>query len=146
MFKGYLPDSDQLHVLSQCCEKYPQELKQLITPCLNKCTEGFAHQKGAIFRFSDKSCRDTGPVLRIFDLDEEELNVLNTVQVHSHGEECNVGLFNYEISIRGKKNYKAASQRLFLNKSNDLKFNPQTNTSYKNFRKTAKGIKELKIK
>ena len=145
MFKGYLPDSNQLHLLSQCCKKYPQELNQLITPCLKKFTNGFAHQKGAIFGFSDQSCRDTGPVLRIFDLDEEELNVLNTVQVHNHGEESNVGLFNYEISIRGKKNYKAASRRLVQNKSNDLKFNPQTNTSYKNFRKAAKEIKELKI-
>ena len=83
--------------------------------------------------------------MKISDLDEEELNVLNTVLVHNLGEECNVGLLNYEISIRGKKNFEAASRKLVLNKSNDLIFNPQTNTSYKNFRKAAKEIKELKI-
>ena len=67
--------------------------------------------------------------MKISGLDEEELNVLNTVQVHNLGEERNVGLFNYEISIRGKKNFEAASQKLVLNKSNDLIFNPQTNIS-----------------
>ena len=122
MFKDCLPDNDLLHVLSQCCEKYPQEIQQLITLCLKKFADGFAHQKGAIFGFSDKSCRDTGSVLKISDLDKEELNVLNTVQVHNLGKEHNVELFNYEISIRGKKNFEAASQKLLLNKSNDLIF------------------------
>ena len=32
-----------------------------------------------------------------------------------------------------------------MNKSNDLIFNPQTNKSYKNFRKAAKELKKLKI-
>ena len=83
--------------------------------------------------------------MKIPDLDEEELNVLSTVQVHKLGEEHNVGLFNYEISIRGKKNFEAASRKLVLNKSDDLIFNPQTNTSYKNLRKAAKEIKGQKI-
>ena len=109
MFKDRLPDNDLLHVLSRCCEKYAQEIKQLITLCLKKFADGFAHQQGAIFGFSDKSCRDTGPVLKISDLDEEELNVLNTVQVHNLGNERNVRLLNYESSIRGKKNFEAAS-------------------------------------
>ena len=132
-------------MLSQCCEKHPQEIKQLNTICLKRFADGFAHQKGAIFGFSDKSCRDTGSVLKISDLDKEELNVLNTVQVHNLGKEHNVELFNYEISIRGKKNFEAASRKLVLNKSNDLIFNPQTNISHKNFRKAARKIKELKI-
>ena len=83
--------------------------------------------------------------MKIFDFDEEERNVLNTIQVHNLGKECNVGLFNYEVSIRRKKNFEAASRKLVLNKSNNLMFNPQTNTSYKNFRKAANEIKELKI-
>ena len=111
MFKDCLPHNDLLHVLSQCCEKYPQEIKQLITLCFKKIADGFAYQKRAIFGFSDKFCRDTGPVLKISDLDEEELNVLNIVQVHNLGEERNVGLFNYEISIRGKKNFEATSRK-----------------------------------
>ena len=80
----------------------------------------------------------------ISNLDEEELNVLNTAQVHNLGKECNVGLLNYEISVRGKKNFEAASWKLVLNKSNDLIFNPQTNASYKTFMKTVKKIKKLK--
>ena len=71
--------------------------------------------------------------------------MLNTIQVHNLGKERNVGLFNYEISIRRKKNFEAASRKLVLNNSNDLIFNLQTNTSYKNFRKAANEIKELKI-
>ena len=39
------------------------------------------------------------------------------VQVHNIGEERNVGLFNYEIVIRGKKNFEAASRRTILNRS-----------------------------
>ena len=67
--------------------------------------------------------------MEISDLDKEELSVLNTVQVHNLGGERNVGLFNYAIGIRGKKHFVAASQKLVLNKSNDLIFNPQTNIS-----------------
>ena len=69
--------------------------------------------------------------MKISDLDEEELNVLNIVQVHNLGEERNVGLFNYEISIRGKKNFEATSRKIVFDKSNDLIFNPQTYTSCK---------------
>ena len=69
------------------------------------------------------------------DLDEEEVNVLYIVQVHNLGEERNIGLVDYEISIRGKKNFEAGSWKSVLNKSNDLIFNPQINTSYKNFRR-----------
>ena len=145
MFKDCLPDNDLLHVLSQCCEKYPQEIKQLTTLCLKKFADGFTQQKEATFGFSDKSRRDTGPVLKISDLGEEKFNVLNTVQVHNLGEEHNVGLFSYEISIRGEKDFKAASRKLALNKSNDMIVNPQTNKSYKNFKKAAKGKKVLKI-
>ena len=76
MFKDCLPDNDLLHVLSRCCEEHPQEIKQLNTLCLKRFADGFAHQKGAIFGFSEKSCRDTGLVLKMSDLDEEELNVL----------------------------------------------------------------------
>ena len=67
--------------------------------------------------------------------------MLNTVQVHNLGRERNVGLFIYAIGIRGKKNFEAASQKLVLNKSNDLIFNPQSNTSYK----ISEEMKELKI-
>ena len=41
MFKDCLPDNDLLHVSSQCCEKYPQEIKQLITLCVKKICRWF---------------------------------------------------------------------------------------------------------
>ena len=41
-------------------KKYPQEIKRLITLCLKKFADSLAHQKGAIFGFSNKPCRDTG--------------------------------------------------------------------------------------
>ena len=44
MFKDRLPDNNLLHVLSRCCRKYPQDIKQLITLCLKKFADGFAHQ------------------------------------------------------------------------------------------------------
>ena len=47
--------------------------------------------------------------MKISDLDEEEVNVLYIVQVHNLGEERNVGLLHYEISIRGEKNFEAGS-------------------------------------
>ena len=37
--------------------------------------------------------------------------MLNTVQVQNLGKEHNVGLFNCEISILGKKNFETASQK-----------------------------------
>ena len=115
-----------------------QEIKQLTTLCLNKFADGFTQQKEANFGFSDKSRRDTAPALKISDLGEEKFNVLNTVQVYNLDDEHNIGLFNYEISIRGVKDFEAASRKLVLNKSNDLIVNPQTNKSYKNFKKSAK--------
>ena len=135
--------NDLLHVLSQCCEKYPQEIKWLIAR-FKKICRWFRPPRRSYLWFQRQALQRHRTVLKISNLDEGELNVLNTVQVHNLGEEHNVGLFNYEISIRGKKNFKIASRKLVLNKSNDLIFNTQTNT-YKNFRKAAKEITANKL-
>ena len=51
MFKDCLPDNDLLHVLSQCCEKYPQEIKQLIALCLQKICRWFCPPKRSYLWF-----------------------------------------------------------------------------------------------
>ena len=50
IFKDCLPVNN-LYVLPQCCEKYLQEIKQLITLCLKKFADGFAHQKRSYLWF-----------------------------------------------------------------------------------------------
>ena len=53
-------------------------------------------------------------IVKIRDMSEEQLRILDdNVQVHNLGEERNVGLVNYELSIRGKKILKASPEKLF---------------------------------
>ena len=94
--------------LIDCSELYPQEITQLITICLQKFASGFAYQKGAIFGFSNNSNDDTKTVLKIAELNEQQLQQLNNVPIQNIGEERSVGLFNYEIGLRGKRNTDAA--------------------------------------
>jgi hypothetical protein len=42
------------------------------------------------------------------------------VSVHNIGEERNVGMVNYELSIRGKGNLESVSKKVLINKSSDL--------------------------
>ena len=66
------------------------------------------------------------------------------VTVHSIGEERSVGLFNYEIGIRGKKTLETASRKMILNRANELL--TKSSSSFRNMRPQAKEIKELKVK
>ena len=68
-----------------------------------KFVQGFWHQKGAIFGFGEKVNDDTGSVLKLSTLNEDEVEKMNEVQVHNIGEERSVRFFNYEIGIRDKK-------------------------------------------
>ena len=70
---------------------------------LKKFAQGFSHQKGAIFDFGEKANDDTGSVLKLSTLNEDEVEKMNKVQVHNIGKERSVGFFNYEIGFRGKK-------------------------------------------
>jgi hypothetical protein len=46
-------------------------------------------------------------------MEEEDIQVLDkNVQVHNIGEERNVGLVNYELSIRGSRNLESVSEKL----------------------------------
>ena len=89
--------------------------------CLRKFADGFAYQKGAIFGFGPKAGDDTGTVLKIADLDKEQLHNLDTgVPVHNIGQERSVDLFIYETGVRGKRNIDAVSRKMILNKSSNL--------------------------
>ena len=101
--KNSLPGDDLLQTIPDCCETYPQEIEKLISLCLQKFAAGFAHQKGAIFGFSNKSNGDTGTILKISELNEKDLQQLNNVPVHNIGEERSVGLFNNKFLGEGGK-------------------------------------------
>ena len=108
--------------------------------------DGISLQKGAIFGFGPNKDEDTGTVLKLSSLSQEEVQKMDDgkVQVHNLGEERTVGCFNYEISIRGKSNLETASRNIVLNRSADLiaKVDP---TTIKSFRKQTEEVKKLKI-
>ena len=84
-------------------------------------------------------------VVKICDMSEDQLKILDAnVQVHNLGEERNVGLVNYELSIRGKNNLESVSRKIVLNRAEDLI--QDTSNSYKKFKKEAKHIQEIKVK
>ena len=69
-------------------------------------------------------------------MSEDQLKILDAnVQVHNLGEERNVGLVNYELSIRGKNNLESVSRKIVLNRAEDLI--QDTSNSYKRFKKEA---------
>ena len=112
---------------------------------LKKFAQGFALQKGRIFGFGENANDDTGSVLKISALSAAELEEIdqNKIQVHNIGEERSVGLFNYEIGIRDKKNIEAASRKMILSKASDLL--KKESCSLHRMRSQAKEIKELKV-
>ena len=90
-------------------------------------------QKGAIFGFGQSADQPTGAVLKLATLKDKA--ILADTPVHNLGEERSVGMINYELNLRGRKNISSCSENLVLNKSEDLiraKFD-----QLKNFRKQA---------
>ena len=61
--------------------------------------------------------------------------------VHNIGEERNVGMVNYESSIRGKNQLKTISSKLVINKSYDL----LSHTLPSKYKKRSKKIEELRL-
>ena len=97
-------------------------------------------QKGAIFGFGQFADQPTGAVLKLATLKDKA--ILADTPVHNLGEERSVGMINYELNLRGRKNISSCSENLVLNKSEDLiraKFD-----QLKNFRKQAQEIKMIK--
>lgn len=77
-------------------------------------------------------------------MDEKTISKLDeNVKVHNIGEERNVGLINYELSIRGKENLGSASRKVVLKRSADLI--QEKGTEFSRFKKEAKEIEEIKI-
>ena len=108
--------------------------------------DGFEHQKGAIFGFGKNATSDTANhVAKICSMDKKQVEVLDkNVQTHNIGEERNVGMINYELSIRGKENIGTVSRKLVLNRSSDL---IQKNAaSFAKYKKEAKLIKDIQLK
>ena len=62
---------------------------------------------------------DTKTLLKISNLDKEQLKECDSVQIHNLWEERSVGLFNYEINIRDKSELETASRCMVL-KSADI--------------------------
>ena len=145
IFKKALPNKAILDELFGCCQRYPTEVEQILLLSLKKFAQGFALQKGRIFGFGENANDDTGSVLKISALSAAELEEIdqNKVQVHNIGEERSVGLFIYEIGIRGKKNIEAASRKMILRKASDLL--KKESCSLHRMRSQAKEIKELKV-
>ena len=108
-----------MNYLILTAEKYSNAVTNIVGLMLNKFADGFSHQKGAIYGFGENQSMDTKTVLKISNLDEEQLKALDSVQIHNQGEERSVGLFNYEINIRGKSELETASRCMVL-KSADI--------------------------
>ena len=91
---------------------------------------------------------ETGTVLKMSGLSNEEINVMdkNKVQVHNIGEERSVGFFNHEISeisIHGKCNVNSASRKMVMNKSHKVM---GSSRSFRTFLQPANEIKVLRAK
>ena len=141
-FEEAFPNTDLSTYLEIVAKEYKREVCQLLQILLKKFAYGFQFQKGAIFGFGEKKDEDTGTVLKICQLGEEKVEVIDNVQIHNLGEECSVGFINYELDIRGKQNLEAVSRKMVLNKSADL---TDGLTNFKQFRKPAAEIKEYKL-
>ena len=117
IFKESLPEQCLLEVLKEVTEMYPAEIERFMVLSLKMFAEGFDYQKGAIFGFGPSANNETGSVLKIANVNEETLGKLDKfVAVHNLGEERNVGMVNYEIDIRGKRNLESASRKIVINR------------------------------
>lgn len=122
-------------------DEYRNEVLKIIRLCLEKFRKGFEKQKGSIFGFGSNANEDTGSILKLSSLSDK--SILKNTPVHNLGEERNVGMLNYELNLRGRKEFKTCSQNMVLNRSTDIIRN-----EFKDLRKfklPAKEIKELKL-
>ena len=127
----------------ECLGQYQPEIKHLLNIVLPRLASGFSIQRGAVFGFGSKASEDTGSLLKICNVeDEDERMKLNQAPIHNLSEERGVGFINYELDIRGKANLKSASTKMILNKSFDLI--TSQNQNLRKFIKSAKVIKEMK--
>ena len=108
--------------------------------------EGQEYQKGAIFGFEESAMKGTPQhVVKISEMNADKTALLDkNVQIHNIGEERDVDMVNYELSIRGKQNLETVSRKLVLKRSADLIQN-KSMLSFTMYRKAAKEIEELRL-
>ena len=143
IFKS-LPKQCLLDNLEENIKQYSDEIASILKLALKLFADGFAVQKGAIFGFGKQIDDQTGTKLKISAASEEIMKKLDSkhVPLHNLGEERNVGLTNYEINIRGKRNLSSVSKKIVLNRSIDLlEENP---SDFKKYKKPAENIKEIR--
>ena len=145
MFKDSLPKPILLEVLETYIHSYSEEIIVLIRILLKMFADGFGHQKGAIFGFGKSAAEDTHKnVAKICTMSPDDINILDiNVQIHNIGEERNVGMVNYELSIRRELNLDSVSRKLVLNRSADLI--RDNSSSFIKYRKQSKIIKEIQV-
>ena len=104
-FSASLPNGLLPANLKHVSDEYEHGIISFVKISLKLFSDGLHHQKGAIFGFGPAVSDETSNnVLKISSVNKETLSTLdNNVQVHNSGKESNVGVINYELSIRGEK-------------------------------------------
>ena len=146
IFDRSLPKKILLQSLEVYINTYGNEIQLLLKILMKMIAEGFDHQKGAIFGFGENKSKETDKnVVKVCSLTKKEKDTLDeNVQVHNLGEERNVGLVNYELSIRGKLNLESVSRKVVLKRAEDI-VQSQSKT-FMLFKKEAKCIEDVKVK
>ena len=116
-FQKSKPQPILLETLQTYINLYANEVTVLVRILLKMFADGFEHQKGAIFGLGKSTTKETDKtVVKICNMEGDEI----AVKVHNVGEERNVGMINYELSITGKGNLDSVLRKLVLNRSADL--------------------------
>ena len=128
-FQKLKPPTILLETLQTYINLYANEVTVLVRILLKMFADGFEHQKGVIFGFRKSAIRETDKIV---------------VKICNMEEERNVGMINYELPIRGKRNLDSVSRKLVLNRSADLV--QDKSASFGKYRKQGKLIKEIQLK
>lgn len=145
IFKITLPKQVVRDSIKSCVSEYSAEIINVLNILLPNMAKGFSTQKGALFAFGPNADNDTNTLFKVGTATESDLEKLNKASTTNLGEERSVGMLNYELKIRGKANFEAASRKVLLHKSFDLMIKKNT-TDYKKFRKPAKEVQQIKVK
>ena len=143
VFHNSLPKKCLLENLKSIINEYQEPIADILKIALGMFADGFAVQKGALFGFGPQALDTTGTKLKISTASPCIKRKLDSgyVPLHNLAEERNVGLTNYELDIRGKKNLESVSKKIVLNRSIDLIENAD---DFRAYRKTASIIHDMR--
>ena len=113
IFETCAPGKAVCEAIDECSKSYANQVVALMKMMITKIADRFDLQRGAIFGFGTDAKDDTGPLLKVADLTEEEKRELDKATVHNLAEERNVGSINNELKIRGKRNLKVHPENQF---------------------------------